>query len=194
MLYNLERKIKRDNEIENSREYKDLVYDLESFLIDMSYPLEQENEQIEAKKQEHRGKIEIANAVINELEQKNVVSLIHPVLIELGIPQSIKGFRILESCVLEGARMYLQSRSLMMMEIYSIVASQYNITAHNAERLCRYACDYVNPTRQAVKKFPFLEPLTHRTYENVTVKELVDLLVEYSLRNCRFRSKYSVDK
>ena len=114
---------------------------------------------------------------------------IRPVLCELGIPESVKGFRLLEECVLEAARKTVSGDAYLMMDIYPIVASKFDITPHNAERLCRYACDYVTPTRMSVRKYPFLEPLTHRTYENVTVKELVDLLVSYVAVKCKFKKK-----
>jgi hypothetical protein len=73
-----------------------------------------------------------------------------------------------------------------MSDVYKEASQRFGINAHNAERLCRYACDYVNVTRNAISAYPFLEQLTHRTVENVTVKELVDVLVRYVITKCRF--------
>ena len=189
MLFDVENRNKREREIVNSKEYKDLVYELESFLIDTYYDDGKGHGECEPIKQEYKGKVEIANKVIDELEHKRVFGEIRPVLCELGIPESVKGFRLLEECVLEAARKNVCGECYFMMDIYPIVAQRFNITSHNAERLCRYACDYVTPTRLAVRKFPFLEPLTHRTVENVTVKELVDLLVCHVVLKCKFKRR-----
>ncbi|MBQ7399901.1 MAG: hypothetical protein IJW06_05540 [Clostridia bacterium] len=185
MLYDIERTIKRMKDTKDGDEYKDLVYDLESFIIDMSFPEDDENG---AQKRSYLGKIELVGKVLDEKETEKVFSKIRPVLLQLGIHECIKGFRLIEMCTLEAARIASSERTYQMKDIYPIVAKKFGITAHNCERLCRYACRGIVPSRDFAQKFPFFEELTHRTYEEVTVKELVDILVKYIIVKCNFRS------
>jgi hypothetical protein len=161
------------------------VYDLESFIIDVSFDEENENPE----KQSYLGKLELVNAVRDKREGEIVFSKIRPILVNLGIHEGVKGFRLIEACVLEAAREKLARGTYIMKHVYSVVAKNNSINAHNCERLCRYACLSACPNRTFAQKYPFFEELTHRTYENVTVKELVDLLVRYVLSKCIVRLK-----
>ena len=69
---------------------------------------------------------------------------------------------------------------------------QATIVDRNSGKGCpycsgRYACKGVVPSREFSQKYPFFEVLTHRTYEEVTVKELVDILVKYVITKCNLR-------
>ena len=185
MLYDIERTIRKLDKNSASDEYKDLVYDLESFIIDIAFDEESENENPE--KQSYLGKLELVNQVRDKREGEKVFSKIRPILVSLGIHEGVKGFRLIEACALEAARQKLSVGDYRMKDVYGVVAKHYSINAHNCERLCRYACLSVNPDRAFAQKYPFFEELTHRTYENVTVKELVDLLVRYVLSKCSIR-------
>lgn len=190
MLYDIERKIKKMHETVIDDEYRDLCYDLESFIIDMTFGKDEEGD---AQRQSYLGKIELVGRVIDEKEKEKVFSRIRPVLLHLGIHESIKGFRLLESCVLEAARIASGGEVYQMKDVYPIVAKSFGITSHNCERLCRYACKGIVPSRELSRKYPFFDGLTHRTYEEVTVKELVDVLVRYVLLRCNLRSRQSIN-
>ncbi len=187
MLYDIEKSIKRMNGKYKSDEYRELVYDLESFIIDLVY--ENENADSSAERQSYLGKVELVNKVLEEKEEETVFSAIRPILCGLGVNESVKGFRLIEYCVLEAARRTSEGKGYIMKDIYPVAASKFGITAHNCERLCRYACESITPTVSFARKHPFFEELTHRTYEAVTVKEIVDLLVKYVLIKYSFRVK-----
>lgn len=187
MLYDTEKKILNKEKKRNSEEYKDLAYDLESFIIDNCYPTNRSDN--DAIRLEYDGKINLKNKLCEEYERDFVFSRIRPVLVSLEIPEALKGFRMLELLVLECARCMLEQRSYRMTLIYPVVAQYFGITAHNCERLCRYACSFARPDIKFALKYPDLESLTHRTVENVTVKELVDLLVWYIIEKCSFKQK-----
>lgn len=190
MLYDLKKSIKRMNDNYRSDEYKDLVYDLESFIIDLAYNSADDNES--AERQSYLGKIELSNKVFEEKQEENVLSKIRPILSELGIPESVKGFRLLEYCVLEAARRVCDNGVYTMKDIYPVVGKKFGITAHNCERLCRYACESITPTVSFARRYPFFEELTHRTYEAVTVKELIDILVRFILAKLNFKLKTNI--
>lgn len=191
MLYDIERTIKRMKDDREADEYKDLVYDLESFIIDMSFSQDDEND---IQKRSYLGKMELVGRVLDEKESEKVFSKIRPVLLKLGIHESIKGFRLLEMCALVASRITLSGRAYQMKDVYPVVAEKFGITAHNCERLCRYACKGIVPTREFSQKYPFFEVLTHRTYEEVTVKELVDMLVKYVVAKCNLRGGRNNEK
>ena len=178
MLFDIERTIKKMDKNIKSDEYKDLVYDLESFIIDYSYDNGDALSSNDAERQSYLGKIELVNKVLDERESEKVFIKIRPVLLQLGINEGVTGFRLLEGCVLEAARMIVTFGTYKMKDIYPIVAKNNSITAHNCERLCRYACGNIVPGKEFARKYPFFEALTHRTYEAVTVKELVDVISE----------------
>lgn len=184
-MFDIERTIKRIKDREEDAEYKNLVYDLESFIIDMSFDEACESD---VGKMSHIGKMELAEKLFLEKEKEVVFSRIRPVLICLGVRENIKGFRMLEMCTLEASRMALAGKAYQMKQIYPLVAKNFDISAHNCERLCRYALKGIVPSRELSQKFPFFEELTHRTYEEVTVKELVDILVKYVLLKCNLKS------
>ena len=186
MLYDIERTIKRINKEENSDEYKDLVYDLESFIIDSYFS---EEDKTDIQRQSYLGKVELVGIIHAEKEAERVFSRIRPVLLQLGMHECVKGFRLIERCVLEAVRISASGKTYRMKDIYPVVATHFSITAHNCERLCRYACKGIVPTKDLLHKYPFFEELTHRTYEEVTVKELVDILVKYLIVKHGFRTK-----
>lgn len=189
MLQDLERTIKRMNEKEKDEEYRNLVYDLESFIIDMSYG----EDDGDAGRQSYLGKMELVEKLFDEKETKTVFSKIRPVLLCLGVRENVKGFRMLEMCVLEAARVSAAGKEYQMKRIYPVVARIFGMNAHNCERLCRYALKGIVPTGEFSRKYPFFEELTHRTYEEVTVKELVDILVKYVLLKCNLRSIRNIE-
>lgn len=174
MLYDIERTIKRMEEKYKSKEYRDLVYDLESFIIDLGFDGEQkgQDENISIKENSEQKVLEqnIKKAVYTELRR---------ILTDLEINENLKGFRILEECIFQALMFSLNNQSYRMMDIYPLAAEKFGINAHNAERLCRYACSYIKVTKRFALKYPLIESITHRTYEKVTVKELCDLLVYY---------------
>ena len=176
------------NTTAKSDEYRDLVYDLESYIIDMSFP---NGEGEDSGRQSYLGKVELVGQVLDEREKEKVFSKIRPILLKLGMHECIKGFRLIECCVLEAARLASSGIEYKMKDIYPVVAKSFGINSHNCERLCRYACRGIVPTREFSQKYPFFEELTHRTYEEITVKELVDILVKYVLVKCNFRIRQS---
>lgn len=190
MLYDIERTIAKLDKNYKSDEYLRLVYDLESFIIDNCH--NDGSEDIE--QLEREGKLQLRSVVVHEYEKNFAYAKLRPVLVSLGIQESVKGFRMLQMLVLECAKRTLDGKTYQMMEIYPIVAEDFGINAHNCERLCRYACDYAKPTLRFANKYPSLEELCHRTYEKVTVKELVDLLVRYLITDCKFRRKSFLTK
>ena len=189
MLYDIERKIKSVGKNVNSDSYKELLYDLESYIIELIYASDDDDCESDAEKQSYIGKRELVNKVLDENENTKVCSRIRPVLLKLGIHEGNKGFRLIEACVLEAARQTIENGNSRMKDVYPVVAKAFSITAHNCERLCRYACDEAQPDREFARSYPFFEELTHRTYEKVTVKELVDLLVSYVLAKCNLRDR-----
>lgn len=189
MLYDLEKTKAKIEEIHKSDEYKNLVYDLESFIIDYCYPLQDELQDTESESTDYAGKMALRNKIAYESEKGFVFTKLRPVLVALGIPESVKGFRLLEMLVLECVRITLSQGSYKMKDVYPVVAKKFGINAHNCERLCRYACMFAKPTAGFALKYPSLEELTHRTVEDVTVKELVDILVWYLICECNFKRK-----
>ena len=187
MLYDIKRKILNKDELKNSKEYKDLAYDLESFIIDNCYPAEMDGYDVE--KSEFAGKIALRNILYDEYESEFVSTRLRPILVCLGIPEALKGFRMLETLVLECAKCLLESKQYRLNLVYPVVAERFGITAHNCERLCRYACSFAKPDAKFSLNYPMLESLSHRTVESVTVKELVDLLVWYLVDKCSFNRK-----
>lgn len=185
MLIDIEKTAERIERERNDRSYKDLVYDLESFIIDLFYG----ESDSDAVKQAYNGKISLVGSVINEKETAKVFSKIRPILVELGMREEIKGFRLIETLVLEAARCIQSGKTYYMKTLYPIVAQRFGISAHNCERLCRYACTFIEIPRDFSIKYPFLDEITHRTYEKVTVKELVDILANYLVFKCKFKSK-----
>lgn len=180
MLYDIERTIKRMEQKYKSKEYRDLVYDLESYIIDLGFDSDKQNFQNDVDTKEIQSK--------NLTEQKicdAVYSELRKILIDLEISENLKGFRVLEECIFQALMLSLASKEYRMMDIYPIAAAKFNINAHNAERLCRYACSYINVTKRFAQKYPLMESITHRTYEKVTVKELCDLLVYYITKKLR---------
>ena len=172
MLYDIERTIKRMEEKYKSKEYRDLVYDLESFIIDLGFDGQQKGEPSQEREQ--------YNEMVAEKNIKNAVySELRKILIDLQINENLKGFRILEECIFQALMFSLNNKNYRMMDIYPLAAEKFGINAHNAERLCRYACSYIKVTKRFALKYPLIESITHRTYEKVTVKELCDLLVYY---------------
>lgn len=187
MLFDIEKTAKRLDEARNDKLYKDLVYDLESFIIDLCYS----DCDTDASKQAYNGKISLVNSVINEKETSKVFSKLRPILVDLGIREEIKGFRLLETMVLEAARCVQSGKTYYMKSLYPAVAEIFGISAHNCERLCRYACSFIEIPDDFSARYPYLEEITHRTYEKVTVKELVDTLANYLVFRCKFKSKYN---
>lgn len=173
MLYDIERTIKRMEEKYKSKEYRDLVYDLESFIIDLGFDGEKINEKSQSTKET------VMRKVLEDNIQQAVYSEVRKILTDLEINENLKGFRILEECIFRALMLSLNNQSYRMMDIYPLAAEKFGINAHNAERLCRYACSYIKVTKRFAVKYPLIESITHRTYENVTVKELCDLLVYY---------------
>lgn len=189
MLYDIERKIKSTEKNVKSEEYKKLLYELESYIIELTYNADENSSDGDAEKQSYIGKKELAAKVLDENESIKVYSKIRPILLKLGIPEGNKGFRLLEACVLEASRRTVETGTYRMKDVYPVVAKQFSITPHNCERLCRYACDSAMPDREFAKSYPVFEILTHRTYEKVTVRELVDLLVCYIVSRCNIRNR-----
>lgn len=185
MLYDIEKITAKIGKTQKSAEYKDLVYDLESFIIDYCYPMEDDD----SVNISSYGKTNLRNKLYDDYERSFVCTKLKPVLSALEIPESVKGFRLVEMLVLECARITLSGCTYKMKDVYPTVAEQFGISAHNCERLCRYACAFAKPDAGFSVKYPALEELTHRTVEEVTVKELVDILVWYIICECNFKRK-----
>lgn len=185
MLYNIKKSIKQIDDRRKNKEYRDLAYELESFIIDYS---SNDNGSFTDDKE---GKLLLAQKVLDESEHMKVFSRIRPVLIRLGINEGLKGFRLLEACVVEALRIYQNCGVFSMKDVFPSVADKFGISSVNCERLCRYACKDIIPTRDFAMEYPFFEALTHRTYEPVTVKELVETLVNYVHLECNFTSRYT---
>lgn len=185
MLYNIKKSIEQIDKRRKDEEYRLLAYELESFIIDYS------SADGEMPMDDKSGKLLLAQRVLDQSELMKVFAKIRPVLIHLGMNEGLKGFRLIEACVLEALRL-LQSRgTFSMKEVYPAVAERFGINTDNCERLCRYACRDIIPTRDFAVRYPFFEALTHRTYESVTVKELIEALADYVHKECCFTSKYT---
>ncbi len=185
MLYDIKKSIEQIDKRRKNEEYRDLAYELESFIIDYS-----SNGDVSFT-DDKDGKLLLAQKVLDESEHMKVFSRIRPVLIRLGVNEGLKGFRIIETCVVEALRIYQDCGMFSMKDVFPSVADRFGISAENCERLCRYACKDIIPTREFALEYPFFEALTHRTYEPVTVKELVETLVHYVHLECNFTSRYT---
>ena len=176
----LEKHVANKEKMFSDNDFKDLVYDLESFIIDSFYDNEGKQE---------NSKCSLVLKLVDEKERAFVYSSVSPILVSLGIHESVFGFRLLLACVLEAARCILTGKSLVMKEIYKAVSSLYGISVNNCERLCRYACSHISISRGFSQAYPYLEGLTHRTFEKITVKELVESLCSYLIVECKFKTR-----
>lgn len=180
MLYDIEKLFENEEKKKNSEQYKKLVYDLESYIIDCCFEGEGEDEIFDD--------FESAKSALSEIKAcERAFSLIRPILCELDMRESNKGFRMTEMLIYECVKTALAKEPYYISELFPIVAKRFSTSAHNCERLCRYACGFAKPTLSFAGKYPSLEVLTHRTYEKVTVKELCDALVRYLLEDCDFK-------
>lgn len=178
MLYDIEKLIKNNEKRKGSEEYRKLVYDLESYIIDCCFATG-ENEIFDDPNS--------AKQILSEIKAKErAFSLIRPVLCELDMRESNKGFRMTEHLIYECTKCALSNKAFYICDLYPTVAKLFSTTPHNCERLCRYACGFAKPTISFAIKYPTLEVLTHRTYEKVTVKELCDVLVRHLIEDCGF--------
>ena len=189
MLYDIDKTLDLIIKRQESREVCDLVYDIESYIIDLMYASDERLEEVSPNVQEKRGRAKASEYIVNEKETVAVLQLLEPVMTEMGIPRQIKGFRMVEECVIEGARQTINKRPYHLRDMYPMLAQKYNVSCNNAEKLCRYACSCIDINRMTVAKFPFLEILLRGTYENITLRETVDVLVNYVVENCKFTAK-----
>ncbi len=153
----------------------DLVYDIESFIVDLTY----EDGGESPERQAYLGKLKLAKQAYAENERKLLYTRLLPIMKELGIREEIKGFRLLLELVKENLSCLQNNETFLLCDGYQTVSAEYRITPKCCERLCRYACASITFDKDFAKKYPGLSPLTHRTYEKVTVKELVNTLAEY---------------
>ncbi|MBP3579781.1 MAG: hypothetical protein J6K12_00895, partial [Clostridia bacterium] len=78
MLYDIDRtleKIKKDRE---SKEFCDLVYDVESYVIDLMYAGDERIRDINPEKQEKKGRARVCEYIINEKEYTQVIAVLTP--------------------------------------------------------------------------------------------------------------------
>lgn len=185
MLQNVEKMIENLHKNQTDKQYLDIIYDIESFLIDLWY----ENCESDPVKQSKIGKIVLSEKALEQNEHLKISSKLRPLLRELGIGPQVKGLHMLEMCTLEAVRAKSVSENYYIKDVYLIVSKKFCTTPSNCERLCRYACSKIEFPADFGKKYPYLESLTHRTYEKVTVKELVDALSNYLIYKHKFKSK-----
>lgn len=179
-MTNFENSISQKEKTLDDNEFKNLVYELESFIIDSFY---------DDKENSNASKTSLLLQLVDEKEKSFVHSKISPVLVCLGIQESVGGFRLLVHCVLEAARNVLSGKSLVMRDVYLAVSNKHGISKNNCERQCRYACSHICFDKSFALNFPYLEGLTHRTFEKITVKELVESLCSYLVVECKFKTK-----
>ncbi len=160
-----------------NREILDLVYDIENFVVDLEY--ENGEEVCSPERQAYLGKLSLARIAYAENERKSIYSKIRPVLCDMGVREEVKGFRLLCSLVYHGTLCERAQTRFYLRDGYEDVAKEFGISSACCERLCRYACDSITFDKRFSLKYAALSYLTHRTYEKVTVKELVDALVGY---------------
>ena len=184
MLYDKDKNGNGAVTLETDREIKDLLYDLESYVIDTFYI-----DEAETSKTAHTGMTRLVSKVLEEKAVSKAHSFVNPLLSGLGIHNQVKGIRLLEECIFETAVKMICGKSFTMKEIYSKVAAKNNISVSNCERLCRYACTHIELTNELSSRYPCLKALTHRTFEKITVKELVECLAVYLVVDCKFRYK-----
>ena len=176
-------KQKEKDDKQTDKVFKDLIYDLESFVIDTFYDHEVSSEKKSFEL--------LSKKLTDEKEHTFVFSKLRPVLVCLGIREQTGGFRLIEECVLHAVRMKMEGKEIIMKQIYETVSAKNNLSSYNCERMCRYACKSIHLTSDFVREYPFLESLTHRTYEKITVKELVENLTYYLIIECKFKTKLS---
>ena len=189
MLYDIDKTLELMSKTRKSREFCDLVYDVESYLIDLVYAENESIENINPVVQEKKGKAKVCEYIISEKENQRMRALLDPVMTELGIPKQIKGYRMLQDCIMIASREAVNNRPYYLMNVYPVLASEYNISVNNAEKLCRYACGSIQVGRLTVDNYPFLDVLARKQYENITLKETVDVLVKYVVSNCKLITK-----
>ena len=186
MLYDIDRKNEYIGSLKNDRKMRDLVYDIESYIIDSIYSLSEEEQNPVL--QEQKGRSMVCDYIVDENEKSRIIAVLQPIMDKMGIPQSIKGYRMLQSCVIICVRQAINKRQYLLKDVYPMLAKEYSVSSNNAEKLCRYACSYINISRQLSDKYPVHERLTRREYEDITLKQTVDVLVKYTIKNCKFEA------
>lgn len=185
MLYDLDRCVAEYSDRGESRRMCDLAYDIESYVIDVMYA---ENH-VSPAAQEKKGRCRMAELIISENERKKLLSFLTPLLCDMGIPRQLKGFRMLEDCVIEASQCLINNKPYYLRNMYPIIAEKYGITENNAEKLCRYACGCINIERRCIVKYPLLDSLTRKSYESVTLGETVEVLTKIVAEKLKIRKK-----
>lgn len=195
MLYDKDKTSLVINEKQRQRSsgYCDLVYDIESFIIDLSYLNCGNIGTADAGLQEKRGRRQLRDIILSEKEKERIYSTLVNVLSELGIPRHVKGFRLLAECIIEAVKEEVNARPFYLMNIYPLLAQRYATTPNNVEKLCRYACDYADISAFAAEKYPELLPLFRKNSESITLRETVDALVKHAVKSCRLKVRKRQD-
>ncbi len=189
MLYDKDKTnlVINEKQRQSSSGYCDLVYDIESYIIDLVYSDCGSTEKSDAELQEKKGRRLLRDIILSEKEQERIYSSLANVLYELGIPRHVKGFRMIAECTIEAVKEEVNGRPFYLMNIYPLLAQKYATTANNVEKLCRYACNYVDVSAFSIAKYSGLEALLKRNGENIMLKEMVDALVKYIIKSCRLK-------
>jgi len=188
MLYDIDKTLHIVKENRRNRDFCDLVYDVESYIIDLMY-VGGDRLSETALSQEIKGRAKLSNLMMSEKERENAFSVLCEVMCELGVPRQIKGFRLLCDCILEAVKEKINNRPYYLMNIYPVLSQKYRVSVNNAEKLCRYACNYINISRSIIAKYPCLEVLTRRSYESITLKETVEVMTSYVIKNCKIKTR-----
>ncbi len=189
MLRDPDREKQYHNEREKTKSYQDLAYDIESYLIDLMYASSERIEDNDGAFQENVGRKLVTKQILTAKESEKVQKCLCEVMQQMGMPRNIKGFRLLQDCVEECIRQKINNKQYMLKDVYPILAQKYNITPNNAEKLCRYACTFTDTEIIRKNNIVIYETLGRRTVENITLREIVDVLVEYVMKKYKFRSR-----
>ncbi len=187
MLRDTDREQQYLKEREKTKQYKDLAYDIESYLIDLMYASSERIEDSDALLQENEGRRLVTKHILTGKESEKVQKCLCEVMVQMGIPRNIKGFRILQDCVEECVKQRINNKQYMLKDVYPVLAQKHNITDNNAEKLCRYACTFIDTAKVRENNLQIYGTLGRRTVENITLREVVDVLVDYVVKKNKFK-------
>lgn len=176
-------------EREKARQYRDLAYDVESFLIDLVYHSGEAVDPDDIVKQEIIGKEKVKGQVLNDKKTEKMRKCLVDVLLQMGIPNNLKGFRLLIDCVVDCVNQNIVSGRHLLKNAYPVLAEKYSISKNGAEKLIRYACAFVDVKKIKQSNKQIYGILSRRTVENITLLEVVNVLMEYLMKKYKIKSR-----
>lgn len=180
-IFDTERQQDRQNTVKN------LAYAVESFVIDYFDRDDADGRKLNFYAMSRMRSGFFDSESLFDYERYVVTTKVRPILLGLGIPESVKGFRLLSLVILGCVNLSLDGKGYKMNEVYLDASEKAGISKTRCERLCRYAVTFAKASYDFVAKYPSLSELTHRTVEGITVKELCDIITWYLIRECKIR-------